>query len=65
MRGDLCPYDHGTDRIIVNDRALKTPFPGNAPGPIPPNIGRPQFYPAPNNFGKCSFVSFSFKVAND
>ncbi|KAG2185106.1 hypothetical protein INT44_001896 [Umbelopsis vinacea] len=50
MRGDLCPYDHGTDRIIVNDRALKTPFPGNAPGPIPPNIGRPQFYPAPNNF---------------
>ncbi|KAH8552775.1 hypothetical protein BGW37DRAFT_271462 [Umbelopsis sp. PMI_123] len=50
MRGDLCPYDHGTDRIIVNDRGLKNQFPGNVPGPIPPQIGRPQFYPTPNNF---------------
>ncbi|GAB5589532.1 RNA-binding protein 26 [Umbelopsis nana] len=51
MRGDLCPYDHGTDRIIVNDRVLKGQFGGNPPGPIPPNLGRPPFFGAPNNMG--------------
>lgn len=53
MRGDLCPYDHGTDRIIVNDRVLKGQFGGNPPGPIPPNLGRPPFFGAPNNMGMC------------
>jgi hypothetical protein len=53
MRGDLCPYDHGTDRIVLDDRAMKGQFSGNAPGTVPSNMGRPPFFGAPsNNFGK-------------
>jgi hypothetical protein len=49
MRGDSCPYDHGTDRIILDDRALKGQFGGHAPpGGMPPNLGQPPFYGAPN-----------------
>ncbi|KAG0036259.1 hypothetical protein BGZ82_004477 [Podila clonocystis] len=35
MRGDLCPYDHGEDRIVVDDiqRAAFEMMPG---GPVPP-----------------------------
>ncbi|KAI8375161.1 hypothetical protein BD560DRAFT_327017 [Blakeslea trispora] len=44
MRGDLCPYDHGMDRIIVDESGVN-PFPG--PTAFPPNnpmnpMGRPQ-----------------------
>ncbi|KAI7901497.1 uncharacterized protein BX663DRAFT_544230 [Cokeromyces recurvatus] len=37
MRGDLCPYDHGIDRIIVDESSTPfsaNPFPNN--GNIPP-----------------------------
>lgn len=52
MRGDMCPYDHGMDRIIV-DEGANGPFPG---GPFPnggiPPIGRgvpgqPPFFGMP------------------
>ena len=26
MRGDLCPFDHGVDRIVVDDVPLNRPF---------------------------------------
>ncbi|KAI8378799.1 hypothetical protein EDC96DRAFT_604465 [Choanephora cucurbitarum] len=40
MRGDLCPYDHGMDRIIVDESGVN-PFPGA--GTFPPNpMGRTQ-----------------------
>jgi RNA-binding protein 26 len=41
MRGDLCPYDHGTDRIIVDESAgafAGAPFASN--GPMAPMGGR-------------------------
>lgn len=42
MRGDLCPYDHGTDRIIVDESAgggfPGAPFANN--GPMAPMGGR-------------------------
>ncbi|KAI9476019.1 MAG: hypothetical protein EXX96DRAFT_575465 [Benjaminiella poitrasii] len=40
MRGDLCPYDHGVDRIIVDESA--TPFSGN---PFPNNGNMPPMGP--------------------
>ncbi|KAL7314871.1 hypothetical protein PS15m_006386 [Mucor circinelloides] len=52
MRGDMCPYDHGMDRIIV-DEGANGPFPG---GPFPNNgmppmgrggPGQPPFFGLP------------------
>ncbi|KAI7896574.1 uncharacterized protein EV154DRAFT_491488 [Mucor mucedo] len=36
MRGDMCPYDHGMDRIIVDEGAGAYPGPFPPGGPIPP-----------------------------
>ncbi|CAI2169616.1 3033_t:CDS:2 [Funneliformis geosporum] len=36
MRGDLCPFDHGVDRIVVDDVPLNRPF-----DIIPPMAGTP------------------------
>lgn len=59
MRGDSCPYDHGTDRIILDDRALKGQYGGHAPpSGMPPNIGQPPFYGAPNAFGEYTMLIF-------
>ncbi|XP_014210794.1 RNA-binding protein 26 isoform X2 [Copidosoma floridanum] len=40
MRGDLCPYDHGTDPVVLEDVALSRvltfgPHGGQAPGSVP------------------------------
>ncbi|CEP09278.1 hypothetical protein [Parasitella parasitica] len=52
MRGDMCPFDHGVDRIIV-DEGANSPFPG---GPFPNNgmppmgrgvPGQPPFFGMP------------------
>jgi RNA-binding protein 26 len=48
MRGDLCPYDHGTDRIIVDESTGAfpgAPFANN--GPMPPLGGRQPFFGMP------------------
>ncbi|ORY97883.1 hypothetical protein BCR43DRAFT_490506 [Syncephalastrum racemosum] len=54
MRGDMCPYDHGADRIVVDDNA---PFNGafqNTPppmgAPMPPSAPGGPFFGMPNNF---------------
>lgn len=53
MRGDMCPFDHGMDRIIVDESANGSPFPG---GPFPNNgmppmgrggPGQPPFFGMP------------------
>lgn len=36
MRGDMCPYDHGMDRIIVDENVGAYPGPFPPGGPIPP-----------------------------
>ncbi|KAL0088573.1 CCCH-type zinc finger transcription factor [Phycomyces blakesleeanus] len=49
MRGDMCPYDHGVDRIIV-DEGFNGPFP-NGPGHMGAMSGRgpqPPFFGMPN-----------------
>lgn len=49
MRGDMCPYDHGDDRIVVDDGSFNTPFPPmNQQQPPAP----PPFFGMPNTFGK-------------
>jgi len=40
MRGDLCPYDHGTDPVVLEDVALSRvlsfgPHGAQAPGTVP------------------------------
>ncbi|KAI7870676.1 hypothetical protein BDF14DRAFT_1504746 [Spinellus fusiger] len=50
MRGDMCPYDHGVDRIIV-DEAFNGPF-SNTPGHMGVPMGgrgpQPPFFGIPN-----------------
>ncbi|RCH94506.1 hypothetical protein CU097_010822 [Rhizopus azygosporus] len=43
MKGDMCPYDHGRDRIIVED-AAKTNYMPNLPSgaPVPAGRGMPN-----------------------
>ncbi|KAL3881044.1 hypothetical protein ACJMK2_033244 [Sinanodonta woodiana] len=36
MRGDLCPYDHGTDPVVVEDVSIPPPVPFHMQGPPPP-----------------------------
>ncbi|KAI8877398.1 hypothetical protein K501DRAFT_260452 [Backusella circina FSU 941] len=40
MRGDMCPYDHGMDRIIVDESG--SPYPGSFPNNPMNTMGRPQ-----------------------
>ncbi|CAG8507982.1 10464_t:CDS:2 [Ambispora leptoticha] len=52
MRGDLCPFDHGVDRIVVDDVPLNRPFeiiPPITGTPLAANVGmmgagRPPFF---------------------
>lgn len=52
MRGDLCPFDHGVDRIVVDDIPIARPFdimPPVSGGPLPGptgimNVGRPPYF---------------------
>ncbi|KAJ8658711.1 hypothetical protein O0I10_005434 [Lichtheimia ornata] len=49
MRGDMCPYDHGDDRIVVDDGSFNTPFPPMsqqqpAPAAAPPFFGMPNTF---------------------
>ncbi|KAG0252572.1 RNA-binding protein 27, partial [Mortierella polycephala] len=57
MRGDMCPYDHGEDRIVVDDMP-RVPFemmggmPGMMPnGPMGMGANRPPFFPGGPNGG--------------
>ncbi|KAI8638028.1 hypothetical protein BD408DRAFT_423561 [Parasitella parasitica] len=53
MRGDMCPFDHGVDRIIVDEGANGPfpggPFPSNGMPPMGPGVpGQPPFFGMPN-----------------
>jgi len=54
MRGDMCPYDHGEDRIVVDEMA-RVPFEMMGPGGLGPNgmmsMGgnAPPFFPGGPN----------------
>ncbi|KAG0162606.1 hypothetical protein DFQ30_001652 [Apophysomyces sp. BC1015] len=50
MRGDTCPYDHGEDRIVVEDSLQHMPGIGG-PMAMPPQhgMGPAPFYPMPHN----------------
>lgn len=39
MRGDLCPFDHGVDRIVVDDVPLNRPFESIIPMAATPLAG--------------------------
>ena len=46
MRGDMCPFDHGSDPVVVEDVNLPgmLPFPAQPPvveGPPPPGLPPP------------------------
>ncbi|KAL7844700.1 hypothetical protein SRHO_G00232390 [Serrasalmus rhombeus] len=53
VRGDLCPFDHGNDPLIVDDVALPTMIPFPPPGmpptrmPLPPMTEPPPGMPMP------------------
>ncbi|KAG8586273.1 hypothetical protein GDO81_005322 [Engystomops pustulosus] len=52
MRGDLCPFDHGSDPVVVEDVNLPgiLPFPAQPPvveGPPPPGLPPPPSLLAP------------------
>ncbi|KAI8994889.1 hypothetical protein BDB01DRAFT_774444 [Pilobolus umbonatus] len=49
MRGDMCPYDHGMDRIVVDDNVnpFPGPFPGNGPIPTLARAVPQPFFPIP------------------
>lgn len=52
MRGDLCPYDHGTDPVVLEDVALSRvltfgPHGPQAPGTVPVS-SIPEPPPGPN-----------------
>ncbi|XP_060747420.1 RNA-binding protein 27 isoform X2 [Tachysurus vachellii] len=42
VRGDLCPFDHGNDPLIVDDVALPTIIPFPPPGIPPPRMPLPM-----------------------
>ncbi|MGH0126525.1 UNVERIFIED_CONTAM: hypothetical protein FKN15_073855 [Acipenser sinensis] len=50
VRGDLCPFDHGNDPLIVDDVTLPTmiPFPP-PPGLLPPGLPMPPMPGMPPN----------------
>ena len=55
MRGDLCPYDHGTDPVVLEDVALSRvltfgPHGAQAPGAVPVAAG-PEAPPGPGGVG--------------
>ncbi|KAI9499232.1 hypothetical protein BDB00DRAFT_795946 [Zychaea mexicana] len=54
-RGDMCPYDHGADRIVVDDGSFSTPtFPNVSTQMGPPlyqqQQAAPPFFGMPGNF---------------
>lgn len=49
MRGDLCPYDHGADPVVLEDLALSQVLNTNFQGPPnlplgPPGVPRPPMH---------------------
>ncbi len=56
LRGDQCPYDHGADRIVVDEMLRNGQMPPMAPGQLPPMMmmgARPPFMPpGMDPFGK-------------
>ncbi|KAK3920131.1 Zinc finger protein swm [Frankliniella fusca] len=42
MRGDLCPYDHGTDPVVLEDVSLSQVLHPTQPGSGPPGSGVPS-----------------------
>ncbi|NP_001089821.1 uncharacterized protein LOC734886 [Xenopus laevis] len=53
MRGEMCPFDHGSDPVVVEDVNLSgiLPFPAQPPvveGPPPPGFPPPGFPPPPS-----------------
>ena len=58
MRGDMCPYDHGADRIVVDDGSFNTPSFPNVSTQMGPPMNQqqapppPPFFGMPGNFGK-------------
>ncbi|XP_026278261.1 zinc finger protein swm isoform X2 [Frankliniella occidentalis] len=42
MRGDLCPYDHGTDPVVLEDVSLSQVLHPSQPGSGPPGSGVPS-----------------------
>lgn len=66
MRGDMCPYDHGADRIVVDDGSFSSPFPAvSTPmgGPIPPSGPQQPFFGIPSSFGMLPTESRSFPLS--
>ncbi|XP_028840621.1 RNA-binding protein 27 [Denticeps clupeoides] len=51
VRGDLCPFDHGNDPLIVDDLTLPTmiPFPPPPPGMPPTRLPMPPMTEPPPN----------------
>ena len=49
MRGDLCPYDHGSDPVVLEDVSLSQVLPYEG-GPGQPNVGPPGAG-VPNDIG--------------
>lgn len=41
MRGDLCPYDHGIDPVVLEDVELSSVLTYNRPPPSGPSVGPP------------------------
>ncbi|KAI9278659.1 hypothetical protein BDA99DRAFT_492805 [Phascolomyces articulosus] len=50
MRGDMCPYDHGADRIVVDDGSFNTPTFPNVSGQMGPSMNQQQQAPPPPPF---------------
>ncbi|XP_051918594.1 RNA-binding protein 26 isoform X2 [Hippocampus zosterae] len=58
MRGDMCPFDHGSDPVVVEDVGLPSMLPFQPPpipgvdGPPPPGLPPPPLMnPSPVNLG--------------
>lgn len=49
MRGDLCPFDHGSDPVVLEDVSLSQVLPYEG-GPSQPNAGPPGTG-VPNDIG--------------
>lgn len=51
----MCPYDHGADRIVVDEGPFNNPFP-SVSTPMGPQMGasapNTQFFGMPSGFGK-------------
>lgn len=65
MRGDMCPYDHGADRIVVDEGPFNNPFP-NVSAPIGAQMGpagaNTQLFGMPSGFGKKDLCAVEVKA---